>query len=214
MNGKIMKLLASILAAFLLASCKPVPPPAKPVIKRFEWGIETWEIGSNDFLIKFNEKTPVRILDIQGDLTAGPQPNYKAYDTLVRQTLATLINPGDGWTEKNVEVEGTPGNRANHVLAPHLFSVNVKQTNGETMDIPIRYTYDRKPIELKQNRLLMRVVNESYRWNSDQGAFVSKDQDDTLNVEIHLTITYEVDDVRAMAGAALYHAQARAGRVD
>ena len=194
MNGKIMKGIIAVFAvASLLSGCKPVAQPAKPIVKRFEWGIETWQIGSNDFQIQFNEKTPVRILDIQGDLTAGPQPKYTPNDTLVRQTLATLINVGDGWESKNVEVIGTPAERANHVLAPHLLSVNVKQTNSETMDVPINYHYNRLPIKLKNNRLLMRIVNESYRWDGEHGAFVSKDQDDTLNVEIHLTITYEVD---------------------
>jgi hypothetical protein len=182
------KILLLAMAVLSLQGCKPAP-----TIKRFEWGIETWQIGSQDFLIRFDEKTPVRILDIQGDLTAGPQPNYKPYDTLIRQTLATLINVGGSWDLKSVVVAGTPADRANHALAPHLFSINVKQTNGETMDVPIKYNYDRKPVTLGNNKLLMRIVNESYRFASDKGAFVSTDQDDTLNVEIHLVITYEVD---------------------
>jgi hypothetical protein len=167
---------------------------AQPTIKRFEWGVETWEIGTSEFPIEFKEKSPVKILDIEGNLTAGPQPNFEPSEKMIRQTLATLVDVGDVADPMDVVVSATPPERANHVVSPHLFSVNVKQTNSETENIPISYHYGDAPVQLHQNKLMFHIFNESYRHNKKLGSFVSKDQKDALNVEIHLTITYQVDE--------------------
>lgn len=177
------------LAAILTVTCGLAQAHT---IKRFEWGIETWQPGQQDYVIRFDEKKPVKILDIEGNLTAGPQPDYKPYEMMIRQTLATLINVGDDADKMDVTVIGSPAIRANHVVSPHMFSVNVKQTNGETLNIPIAYHYGRLPVELHRNKLLFRIFNESYRHAGD-GSFPSQAVVDALNVEIHLTITYEVN---------------------
>lgn len=178
---------------FLALALLSTVADAEPQIKRFEWGVETWQMGANDFEITFGEKSPVKILDIEGNLTAGPQPDFLPSEMMIRQTLVTLVDVGNMTGPDDVSVTKTPPERANHVLAPHLFSINVKQTNSETVNIPFAYHYDRLPVTLHQNKLQFHVFNESYRHNKKLGSFVSKDQKDALNVEIHLTITYQVD---------------------
>ena len=166
-------------------------------VKRFEWGIETWQIGTQDFLIRINEKSPVRILSIEGNLTAGPQPLFKPFDNVVRQTLITLINVGDDTAENvaPVEVLQTAPNRVNNAVSPHLFSLNVKQTNDHVLNIPISYRYKDFPVTLLQNKLLFRAVNESYRCDPQTTVCkVSTEQFDTINAEVHVTITYVVGD--------------------
>lgn len=160
--------------------------------KQFNWGIETWQKGQNDFVLKFNETNPIKIKRIYGNLTAGPQPEHKEFDTVIRQTLASLVNVGVPFDDKSVQVIGNPHERFNHTVDNNLFSVNVKQTNSQTYNIPIEYNYGTDPVLVPQNKLLMRIFNESYRHDDKKGSFVSEDQLDSLNVEIHLVIDYEV----------------------
>lgn len=173
---------------------------AQPIVKRFEWGIETWQMGANDFPISFSEKGPVKILGIEGNLTAAPQPEFQPSEQMIRQTLATLVDVGDTDDPMDVTVTGKPAERANHVVSPHLFSINVKQTNAGTENIPISYNYRDAPLQLHQNKLMVHIFNESYRYTKKDGCFVSKDQKDALNVEIHLTVTYQVDSETQQVG--------------
>jgi hypothetical protein len=160
-------------------------------VRAFVWGMESWEMGSNDFVIRFTEGR-VRIRRITGNATAAPQPDFKPFAQVIRQTLATMINVGAPADPPDIQLIGTPANRANHSMQAHLFSLNVKQTNDQTLNIPIDYTFDDPPVVLAQNLLLMRIVNESYKMHNYQ-AVISDDQNDSLNLELHMRIIYEVE---------------------
>lgn len=155
------------------------------------WGIETWRKGQNDFVIRFNESHPVAVVRIQGDMTAGPQPNHAPFDQLIRQSLASLVVVGAPTDTSAVTIVGEPPTYQNESIDNNLFSLNVKQTDAETMNVPIDYVYA-DPVVLPQNKLLMRIFNESYK-NRNGLDIVSTDQIDALNVEIHLVIDYLVN---------------------
>lgn len=160
--------------------------------KDLDWGIETWKIGQNDFVIQFKEPDHVRILRIYGNLTAAPQPNHPQFAHIIRQTIASLldVNPPK---EDDVVIVSTPADRANQSIARNMFTINVKQTDSETMNIPIEYNYSPGRV-LTENKLLVRILNESYKTNPDGRDVISHDQYDALNVEIHLIVTYETDN--------------------
>ncbi len=191
-RGAIICLIAGVAAASAQTPAAPVPAANPPQQKEFDWGIETGTKGQNDFVIRFKEPGPVRIKRIYGNLTAGPQPNHAQFAKLIRQTLVNLVNVGAVDTDNDIEIVGTPPDRANHSIDRNWMSVNVKQTDSETINIPIETSYNpARP--LAQNKLLMRIFNESYKIAPSGIAIVSTDQEDALNVEIHLVIDYETE---------------------
>jgi hypothetical protein len=73
-----------------------------------------------------------------------------------------------------------------------MININVKQTDAETMSIPIEYNYTpARP--LAENKILVRIFNESYKIAPNGIAIVSDDQGDALNVELHLVVDYETE---------------------
>jgi hypothetical protein len=166
-------------------------------VKQINWGLETWELGKQSFVIEFKEQQPVRILGIVGNITAGPLPSEEDASEdgkLIRQSLITLINPGKNWTVSDVEIKQTPGARANHSLAPHLFNINIKQQADAVLIVPVNYDFRNQKIILPDNQLLMHFDNRSYRFdkNSKTKSFESKDPFDALNTEIHLNVIYDI----------------------
>ncbi|WP_199614638.1 hypothetical protein [Paenibacillus alkalitolerans] len=177
-------------AVLLVVGCGP-SINAEPITKKqFHWGIESWELGRHTWGIEFNEKKPVKIKKIEGYLTAGPQPNHKPDDTLVRQTLASLTYPGNNLNDAVKKIE-TPKSRANHSVDRNLLSLNVKLTGSRTTEMPIHLEYPDGLI-LPENRLLFIANNESYRYDSKKGSFVSDDIFDAINIEAHMIVYYEV----------------------
>lgn len=162
--------------------------------KQVAWGMETWELGVQEFVIEFKEDKPVRVLKIVGNLTAGALPSGNQESShLVRQSLITLINPGAGWKVSDVELKKTPASRSNHSLAPHLFNINVKQQSDRIVLMPIDYDFRDQQHVLHENKLFMRFENRSYRFDENRKHFESKDPVDALNVEMHLNVVYTTD---------------------
>lgn len=166
-------------------------------VKHINWGLETWELGKQDFMIEFKEARPIRLLRIVGHVTAGPLPaegDATEHGKLVRQSLVTLITPGKDRKVSDVEIQQTPGSRANHSLAPHVFNVNIKQQGDDIVVIPLDYDFRDQRIVLPENRLLMHFDNRSYRFDtqSQPQSFESRNAFDALNTEIHLNVIYAV----------------------
>jgi len=158
--------------------------------KYLNWGVEYWDLGSKDFTIQIDETNLVKIKKITGYVTACPQPNFKLHDTVVRQSLITIINYSNDTKYSVVAPDiGTP--KANHSLDRHMGGANVKQVNGQTVDMAINYEYS-EPIELQYNKLQMHIVNESYRYSAEKGCFVSTDVNDAVDVEVHFIVEYIV----------------------
>jgi len=179
-----------LLAAMPVRAQAPAAPARGE--KEFNWGIETWKKGQNDFVIRFKEPGHVRISRIYGNLTAGPQPEHAQFAKLIRQTIVSLVNVGAVDTDQDVEIVATPADRANQSVDRNMININVKQTDSETMSIPIEYNY--APARaLAENKILVRIFNESYKIAPNGIAIVSDDQGDALNVELHLVVDYETE---------------------
>jgi hypothetical protein len=164
---------------------------------QFHWGLELWELGAHDYFVKINHSRPVKLLGLEGVLTASPVPNYRPDDHLVRQTLASLTYPGNYLKEGQIEILGQPNTpRCNQSIDRNLVTLNVKQTAGNNTALSFSRHFD-PPIELPENTLRWHLFNESYRFRIEREpheSYVVDNSYDALNVEIHTHLYYEFED--------------------
>jgi len=166
------------------------------VHKHINWGLETWDLGRHIYSIEFKEEKPVRIRAINGYLTSGPQPEHKAQDTLIRQTLVVMDHAKPAARDLGtIAITANPTNttKFNHSLDRSLLCLNIKQTGSDTQILPVDISFDEEVVIVPKNKLSLSVFNESYRFEKGKGCFISKDCRDALNVELHLLIQYDVE---------------------
>lgn len=163
----------------------PITPPGEEF---FEWGVECWQFGSNNFFAKIAGGVPVQITRIVGSITCSALSGALISSTNLR---ASLVSFGPAATATpDAVVFGAPGGVSfNQSIAAHLFNVVARQMGNNVMVVPFDYSFatfvinDPNPAN---NLLLMNVNNLT----TDTSGSIVTPATECVDAEIQCTVYF------------------------
>lgn len=150
----------------------------------FNLGLEDWQLGPANYVVRISQHRPVAITGIQGFASAAPLPGANLKSGLIRQTLVSLTYPG-ARAPGNVLFTKLPSfKRKEYSIGPDLLALNIKQVNAQTIETPINVSFP-TPVRLPSDTILVHFANATYKVGGTDTSAVQ-----CLDVELHLLVKY------------------------